>query len=347
VCICFAAMSGGFSVPFTAAMIYFDNKYTKLIFGFLAIASTWFATYRIWKTEREQVISLRQQLTPATVRDVGIGDALGYVAFRDWGQNFLAAVGSEYVSGAKEYDEFLQALADGNIPSWGKRNNYGVHEPIPANFWFDNRIDWLSVLRDEPKTETNAMPAGSLFTSLMTSRSAVARYWPAVGSSGPRAISALRITFEPGRSSGSNVYQVRRTLGVQLQNIGHKALSDCKLVVESCDARSGLKFPITLCEGMLLAAGDHVFIPLVRYGEALDASKFNCADSFGTLANSPESPLFDVSEIILMSLRATGIDTPPLTAQCKVWVDNGRLHFQREWPRRFTAPPLDAPTYRV
>ena len=75
----FAAMSGGFSVPFAAAAVFLDNKYAQLIFGCLAFGSAWFAAYRIWKSEREQVISLQQQLKleRASERDVGIGEAVG------------------------------------------------------------------------------------------------------------------------------------------------------------------------------------------------------------------------------------------------------------------------------
>ena len=58
----FAAMSGGFSVPCTAAAIFFDNKYAQLIFACLAFFAAWFAFYRIWKAEREKVLDLEQKI---------------------------------------------------------------------------------------------------------------------------------------------------------------------------------------------------------------------------------------------------------------------------------------------
>lgn len=61
----FAAMSGGFSVPFTAAAVLLDNKYAQLIFGLLAFCGAWFAAYTIWKSERERVIELEAQLSPS------------------------------------------------------------------------------------------------------------------------------------------------------------------------------------------------------------------------------------------------------------------------------------------
>ena len=61
----FAAMSGGFSVPFTALAVFVDNKYAQLIFGCLAFCAAWFAAYRIWKYEREKVIELEARLGPS------------------------------------------------------------------------------------------------------------------------------------------------------------------------------------------------------------------------------------------------------------------------------------------
>jgi hypothetical protein len=274
----------------------------------------------------------------ALARDAGIGDAIGYICFREWGHNFLAATGSEHASGGKEYDELLQAFADGVVPVWGKRNSYGVHEPIPKEYWFINRIDWFSLLRNEPSTERNATSTGDAYTSLVTSRAAVEGYWPAIGASGPRAISALRLSFATdtgGESSSAarNLYQLRRTLSVKIENIGQKVLTSCKLIVESSDAESGIKLPLVLREGLTLAPGEYIFIPLVRYGEALDATKYNSADSFATLAAPDEKPLFDVGKKVTIHVKATGVDTPSSNAQCIVWVREGKLEAQREWPR--------------
>jgi hypothetical protein len=67
-----AAMSGAFSVPFTAAAVYFDNKYAQAIFACLAIASLLFAAYRIWKIEHDQVLALQEKLSPARLREIDV-----------------------------------------------------------------------------------------------------------------------------------------------------------------------------------------------------------------------------------------------------------------------------------
>lgn len=60
----FAAMSGGFSVPFTALSVIVDNKWTQFIFAFLAFSAVWVAAYRIWKPERERVLDLEERARP-------------------------------------------------------------------------------------------------------------------------------------------------------------------------------------------------------------------------------------------------------------------------------------------
>jgi hypothetical protein len=58
------AMSGGFSVPFTALAVFAGNKYQQAIFGFLAFAAFWFAGFRVWKFEHDKVLLLEQKVGP-------------------------------------------------------------------------------------------------------------------------------------------------------------------------------------------------------------------------------------------------------------------------------------------
>jgi hypothetical protein len=58
----FAAMSGGFSVPFTALAVFLDNKYAQAIFGALAFLGAWFAAYTAWRSERQKRLALEEQL---------------------------------------------------------------------------------------------------------------------------------------------------------------------------------------------------------------------------------------------------------------------------------------------
>ena len=72
----FAAMSGGFSVPFTALAVFLDSKYQQIIFGCLAFAAVWYAAYTIWKIEREKVVSLEGEIGSKEQRKL-LRDAMG------------------------------------------------------------------------------------------------------------------------------------------------------------------------------------------------------------------------------------------------------------------------------
>ncbi|SFI32521.1 hypothetical protein [Bradyrhizobium sp. Gha] len=344
----FSRMSGPLSVPAAIAALWIENTTGKVLLAITAFVCIWAASYSVWRRERDRVSSLEAaaKAGPTVVRDVGLGEAVGYICFRRWGESFVAAASSSNVSGSREYDELLQAAADGEIPIWGKKAAHGVHEPIPGEFWFKHRMDWFSLLRGSPETESSVRSGSDeTYLELMTSRAAIERYWPPLGSAGPRAISSLMITF--GASDGylgfeaNGLHQLRRQLNLKLENIGPKGLTNCKVILESSEVASGLKFPIILRANVTLAPGDHVFIPLVEYGEARDKASYDCSDSFATLAIPEPHPLFDVGESTQLKLRATGLDTLPYVAHCRVLVDSGgRLQVQREWPPKW----VDCPT---
>jgi hypothetical protein len=56
------------------------------------------------------------------------------MCFGKWGSRFSEAAGAPGVDTVSNYNALLQAAADGAIPVWGKKQNYGVHEPIPKEF---------------------------------------------------------------------------------------------------------------------------------------------------------------------------------------------------------------------
>ena len=57
----FAAMSGGFSVPFVFLSAFVDNKYARVVLLALAFSGAWFAAYRLWKADRERIIEHDQR----------------------------------------------------------------------------------------------------------------------------------------------------------------------------------------------------------------------------------------------------------------------------------------------
>ena len=119
-----------------------------------------------------------QPISPTATRDISLSDAIAYLCFGQWGKSFLDAAGSSEVDGAAEYDHFLQAAADGAIPIWGRRESCSVYEPIPNDYWFQNRIEWFSLLKGNPESESSRHTlSGDRYLSLMTSRALVERYF--------------------------------------------------------------------------------------------------------------------------------------------------------------------------
>jgi hypothetical protein len=119
-----------------------------------------------------------------------------------------------------------------------------------------------------------------------------------------------------------NLHQYERIYSLKLTNRGPKTLSECRVIVESVDVNTGIVFPQVFAKEIKLAPGDHVFVPFVSYGDG---------DSFTCLATPDSKPFFDVGENVLVKMRATGIDTLPHEAQCRMWVnENGSLQIQDE-----------------
>jgi hypothetical protein len=54
-------MSGSASVPFTIAAVFAGEKYQQVILTSAAVFCVYFATWRVWATERERVIALHGQ----------------------------------------------------------------------------------------------------------------------------------------------------------------------------------------------------------------------------------------------------------------------------------------------
>jgi hypothetical protein len=107
-------------------------------------------------------------------RDVVVDEAIAFMCFGKWGLRFSDAAAAPGVDTVSKYKTLLQAAADGAIPVWGKRENYGVHEPIPKEFWFNNDFEWFSMLRGDARSQSRKSAfQGDRYLSLMTSRAAV------------------------------------------------------------------------------------------------------------------------------------------------------------------------------
>ncbi len=150
-------------------------------------------------------------------------------------------------------------------------------------------------------------------------------------------ISALRMTVGesgPYFQTEGSVYDIRRTFNLKLENIDRQQpISNCAVRILSVIPQTDYDGPWLLRDGVSLAAGDHVFIPLVTYGEAREPDKNpTYGDTFMTMGTANGRPCLDVGEEheeYTVTLRATAQNTAFCDFECRVWVDeNGRLRIE-------------------
>lgn len=132
-------------------------------------------------------------------------------------------------------------------------------------------------------------------------------------------------------SRGAGIYSHKRTLMIKISNVAaSQSLNDCRVhirEISNCEYHG----PWVLAQNLSISSGDHVFIPLVTYGEAADIQKFDCGDTFmifQTIEPRPQpSPSIDVEHEVL--LRVTARDVPYKDFKCMVHVDdNGQLRIR-------------------
>jgi len=133
-------------------------------------------------------------------------------------------------------------------------------------------------------------------------------------------------------TTGSGIYDIKRTFKIKLSNIhGHQTTVNCKVRVTAIEPQDEYIGPWLLKEFPSLAAGDHVFIPLARYGEARNPKTYNCADSFfTTYIEDRGRPALDVGKTYIFTLLATGTHSPVCKFHCKLWVnEEGRFRIEK------------------
>lgn len=142
--------------------------------------------------------------------------------------------------------------------------------------------------------------------------------------------SSIRMTVGEGGpyfKTNSNLYIIHRTFNLKLENIDqNKSISNCSVKILAVRPDTGYGDSWLLKEDILLAAGDHAFIPLVTYGEAYRAT--DRGDSFMTMGTSDGRPHLGIEEKFIITVRATALETAFCEIQCRIWVDDGQLRIE-------------------
>jgi hypothetical protein len=100
---------------------------------------------------------------------------VAYAATGQWGQRYALHAGKPAA-----LHDCRQLAADGEITIWGKRRPNGVFEAVPKEFWLDNQVDALALMRGDARTQIAAPGVRSdiTFTDLMTKRAHFEREFP-------------------------------------------------------------------------------------------------------------------------------------------------------------------------
>jgi hypothetical protein len=127
-----------------------------------------------------------------------------------------------------------------------------------------------------------------------------------------------------------NLYKIRRTFNIKIENIDkHMSVSGCKVHLVDIEPKE-YPGPWVLKDDFRLGAGDHIFVPLVTYGEAREPEKFACGDTFMVIHLPEPSPKPSASIEHILTLKVTSLETAPYQIQCKLWVDkSARLRIEK------------------
>lgn len=104
-------------------------------------------------------------------RDVTVSEALAYAQFHQWNLRFIEAAGMEGNRVTDHLDQLMQSAADGELTIWGKKEEAGVWQKIPAEYWLDYRIEWFGLLKSNAFTEARrSVSLRDNYRELMTSK---------------------------------------------------------------------------------------------------------------------------------------------------------------------------------
>jgi hypothetical protein len=113
----------------------------------------------------------------AASRDRSLKEAMAFATTKKWGERLWEMGEGAISTTGKELEKFHQLARDGKLRVWGKLDPWGVHNPIPAEYWSNHRVNFLSLFRSEADIENDSTPPPH-YRDLMVSRADFEREWP-------------------------------------------------------------------------------------------------------------------------------------------------------------------------
>ena len=94
--------------------------------------------------------------TAEPVRDVHLGEAIAFIAYRAWGHEYSQTVVDMFLENAPNYLKDFQQLAfDKKVTVWGRLNGFGVYRRIPPKHWGDHHVNPQALVNGYAKTWGN------------------------------------------------------------------------------------------------------------------------------------------------------------------------------------------------
>jgi len=140
----------------------------------------------------------------------------------------------------------------------------------------------------------------------------------------------LSVGNEPpfSRARVRGLHGRERTLYLKAENTDRRhAISGCRVYLMEVEPSEHSGGPWLLKSEFALAAGDHLLVPLVSFGEPWGSVS---GDSFMTVLTPEPAPKPSASGEHTLTLRATSLTTTRHEIKCRLWVDaEGRLRIEQ------------------
>jgi hypothetical protein len=112
-------------------------------------------------------------------RDTPLGEALAFIAYRRWGQEYAQTVVDMFEKGGKNVlSDFQQKAYDKELTVWGKLNGHGVYRSVPPEHWSDHYVDPGALLNGYARSWGHDTTS---YSYLMVSRAEIEWEWPNEG----------------------------------------------------------------------------------------------------------------------------------------------------------------------
>ncbi len=276
-------------------------------------------------------------------RDVGLSEALSYIAFRSWGHPLseVEALGPGAIG--ERFLQVLEAAAEGQVTVWGRRRADGVVEAVPRSTW--QRLAERAAaqgpaaalggeaagLRDGDLPASllaDPLLGGGRYDHLLTSRADLEQRWPSYREGSGLDVGQPRVQSREDFPGG----RVRVSCLLPVGNLGATRVVDCAVRLDGLES-DGVLQDLGAAQGQPLlwraragAAAPSVSLPAGERRELLvaerETGKRQRTASFQLKLAAGDLPLGPGRH--LLSLAATAERGEPLRLRLELAIDRSQ-----------------------